>query len=518
MSQKIICLLVAAVLLFSIAPVIAPAGPQPSSSGSSSGGGGGGGGGSHLTLESFTNNLVSWQKENPTKYQYMIKLLSKGNVQAYNDPIIALGYSKNKSINRNEQLDIKFQVQNPNSIDLRIPLFVDLEAKVQGSDEFKRVNQNSMVVQPFAYSEMDKLNVFESSWPEIGTLSQLEKKGVLKLRTGVIKFRAVYSDGSRKKYSSDWIFDDPSYYGELALNLTNRPPEMKNITLAAPNQTRYNDPIEYKATIDDPDGDMLNVTLHIIDNKGKEYKNETQNIKPGDVTFKSSEYGFFGESDAGKNFTYYYSFDDGMNRNKTENETGPFIRRGPKLYVDKLNVTAESSSCYWWNWYTFNVRAKNLNPEEYDVVFTLFTKTENGDWKTMETKTAKVGKEPQMIYFNKTKPFTVADANSSFLYRIKLSEYDQTGKDVLQADGLRINAKIVPYSMSNPIMLANLFLMLLFIVGLGLFMERTLKRGIEAQESSSVKSKKNNGNGGRSVNGASGGMISRISAIFRRRN
>ena len=493
----------------SVATVVAPA-PAPAPAP--------GGGGSHLSLDSFTRSLESWQKQDPTKYEDMIQLLSKSVDLDYKTPDIALVYTNNKSVNKNEQLDLKFQVRNPNSIGLRIPLYVDLEAKVQGSEGFKKVNQNSMIVQPFAYSEKGKFNLFEASWPEISTLSQLEKTGVLKLEPGVIKFRAAYNDGRLKIYSSDWE-SYPPFYGELALNLTNRPPEMKNISLVAPNQTRYNDLIEYKAIIDDPDGDLLNVTLHILDDKGMELKNETQNIKPGDISFKSSEYGFFSESDAGKNFTYYYSFDDGTNSNRTDNKTGPNIRKAPKLYVDKLNVTPESSSCYWWNWYTFNVRVKNINPEAFDVVFTLFTKTENGDWETIERKTAKVGQEPQMVYFNETKPFTVADANSSFLYRIKLSEYDQTGKDALEADGLRINAKIVRYSMHDPIMLANLLLMLLFIAGLGLIMERFLKRGIESQESSSGKAKKkNNRNEEKSGSKASGGMISKISAIFRRKD
>ena len=440
MSRKTIYVLVLLVLLISVATVVAPKPQPPPNPGESRV--------THLSLDSFTRYLESWQKENPTKYKYVTQLLSKSGVPDYKPPSIALGYSKNKSVNKNEQLNIKFQVQNPNSVDLRIPLYVDLEAKVQGSDDFKKINQNSMVVQPFAYSETNNANIFESSWPEMSTLNQLEKIGVLKLKPGVIKFRAVYNDGFRKKYSNDWIFTPP-YYGELVLNLTNRPPEIKNISLVAPNQTMYNDLIEYKAVVDDPDGDILNVTLHILDDKGMEFKKETQNIKPGEVSFKSSGYGFFGESDAGKNFSYYYSFDDGINSNRTENKTGPNIRRVPKLYVDKLNVTSQSSSYYWWNWYTFNVRAKNINPEDFDVVFTVFTKTENGDWKTIESKTVKVGQDPEMIYFNKTEPFTVTDANSSFLYRIKLSEYDQTGKDVLEAEGKRINAQILPYSMSD---------------------------------------------------------------------
>jgi hypothetical protein len=487
MNQKIICGLVILAVLLSVETVVAPEPIPPPTPGPS------GSGVSRLTLESFTKNLESWQKDKPTKYQYMTKLLSKGNPTAYKDPSIGLKYSKNKTINRNEELEIKFQVQNPNPIDLRMPLFVDLEVLVPGTSGFKKVNQNSMVVQPFAYTEQHNVNFSESSWPEVSTINQMDKVGLIKLKMGEIKFRAVYTDGSRKKYSSEWKYNPP-YYGELVLNLTNRPPEMRNLSLVAPNQTRYNDPIEYKATIDDPEGDMLNVTLHILNDKGKELKNETQNVKPGDVSFKSGEYGFFSESDAGKNFTYYYSFDDGINSNKTENKTGPSIRRGPKLYVDKLNVTPESESCNWWNWYTFNIRAKNLNPEEYDVVFTLFTKTENGDWNSIESKTVKVGQEPQMIYFNKTKPFTVADANSSFLYRIKLSEYDQTGKDVLEADGLRINAKIVPYSIYNPVMFLNLVPMLFLILLGSFFVERKLKKGNEAHESASGKTgdRKNN--------------------------
>ena len=107
MRQMGICLIVIAILILLIAPVIAPAGPQPSSnSGTSSSSGGGGG--SRLSLASFTNYLESWQKENPTKYQYMTKLMSNGNARAYKVPSIGLKYSKNKSVNRNDELDIKF--------------------------------------------------------------------------------------------------------------------------------------------------------------------------------------------------------------------------------------------------------------------------------------------------------------------------------------------------------------------------------------------------------------------------
>jgi hypothetical protein len=514
MGQKAICLLIIATLLLSIVPAIAPAGPQPASTSSSvSSGGGSGGSGSRLSLESFTNYLVSWQKENPAKYKYMIQLLSKGNVQAYMDPSLGLIFSKNKSVNRNEELDIKFEVQNPNPIDLRIPLFVDLEVMEPGGEGFKKVNQNSMVVQPFSYAEQGKINFFQSSWPEVTRLDQIDKMGLLKEKTGEIKFRAVYSDGSRKKYSTDWIFNPP-YYGMLVLNLTNRPPEMKNISLIASNKTRYNDPIEYRATIDDADGDMINVTLHILDAKGKELDNETQRTLPGIVSFKAGEYGFFSETDAGKNFTYYYSFDDGINSNRTEIQPGPNLRRGPKLYVDKLNVTPESSNCYWWQWYTFSIRTKNQNPESFDVIFTLFSRTENSDWRTIESKTVKVGPEPQMIYFNKTEPFVVADANATFSYRIKLSEYEQNGRDSQEAVGPKINAKVVPYAIYDPIMVANLAILIFAILAGSLLLERKLKRGTESQESSSGKEGGNNGQDGNNTGNDKAGNIS---AMFKKR-
>lgn len=504
MGQKSVCVLAVLVVMMYVAPVLAPS-PAPGPSG--------GGGGSRLNLDSFTRYLESWNEQNPAEYQHMLDLLSKGNDKSYKKPIIALRYSNNDSVNKNDQLGIRFQVNNPNPIDLRIPLYVDLEAKVPGSDHFEKVNQNSMVVQPFAYLEKDDANIFESSWPEISTLGQMERAGIPKLMPGVIKFRAVYNDGIIKTYSSDWKFSPP-YFGELEINLTNHPPQINNISLSAPNQTRHQDLIEYRAFIDDSDDDMLNVTLHILYDNGVEFKNETQRVKPGDISFNSIDYGFFSESEAGKNFTYYYSFDDGLSRNWSANNTGPNIRRAPKLYVDKLNVTPESSSTYWWDWYTFSFRAKNLNPEAFDTVFTLFTKTENSDWKTIDHKIVKVGLEDQMIYFNKTVPFTAKDANSSFLYRIKFSEYAQTGKDFLVADGPRINSKILQYSMTDWILWANLLPMILFIIFGSLLIERYKKRGIEYQERSIINSNdKNNKKGNRSENGRINDLDDKISAI-----
>ena len=134
-----------------------------------------------------------------------------------------------------------------------------------------------------------------------------------------------------------------------------------------------------------------------------------------------------------------------------------------------------------------------MNPENFDVVFTLFSRTENGDWRTIESKTVNVGPEPQMIYFNKTEPFLVTDANATSFYRIKLSEYDQTGKDVEEAVGPEINAKIVPYAIYDPVIIVNLALLLSVILVGCLALERRHKNGIASNGDSSGKAGGNNG-------------------------
>lgn len=70
MSRKTICILVLLCLLLSVAVVVAPA-PTPGPSG--------GGGGSSLSLQSFTNKLQSWQKQDPKQYQNMVTLLGNGD-------------------------------------------------------------------------------------------------------------------------------------------------------------------------------------------------------------------------------------------------------------------------------------------------------------------------------------------------------------------------------------------------------------------------------------------------------
>ena len=99
----------------------------------------------------------------------------------------------------------------------------------------------------------------------------------------------------------------------------------------------------------------------------------------------------------------------------------------------------------------------------------------------------------------------------TFYYRVKYSEYDQSGKDAMEQTGARINAKIVPYSIYNPVMVLNLVPMLILILLGSFFMERKLKKGIEAHESASGKTgdRKNNK---QERQGKSGGSIAEQSS------
>lgn len=487
-------------------------GGSPSSS-SSSGSSGGGGGSRISDIDNFIRQVESWKTQQPDKFDKLRTIFWKEPITSgeYVLPTVLMYYNgNNMTVTRNQPLDITTIVVNNNPLEMRRMLDLYLEVKNPGSNKYERINSWPEKIQTTEYNE--KTNTTYRIWDMLPSFSYLRTVGLVKIRVNA-------SDGVNRWSTASYHDIRPPWYSELVINVTNSPPIMSNLTLTPSVQVRYNDPIKYEAKIEDQDNDMLNVTLHILELHGKEQKNVTQQVKgSGVVSFKANEYGLFSEADAGKNFTYYYSFDDGLSANRTEVQEGPSIKRGPKLFVDKLGFTTESESYYWWQWYIFHVQVKNLNPEKFDVILTLYTKTGNNDWITVDSKIVKVGPEPQMVYFNKSTPFIVTDANKTFFYRIKLSEYDQTGKDTIESVGSRIDSKIVQYTMKSPVMILNLGLMILIIVCMGLLMERWLKRGIESQESSSGKPRNANKiNGAKSSNSASNSIVSKISAIFRRR-
>ena len=464
--------------------------------------GGGGGGSRQIDIDRLIKAVKDGEKKKPAKFEELRTLLWKDPItsEEYEWPTVLMYYNgNNTTVSRNQPLEIITVATNNNPLEMRRMLDLYLEVKEPGSDKYERINTWPEKIQTNEYDE--KTNTSYRIWGMLPSFSYIKNVGEVRIRANV-------SDGVNKWSTASYPKPNPPFYSELVFNVTNSLPKMSGFNVTPSGLVRYNDPIEYKANIEDADGDLLNVTLHILDENGVELKNETLNMLPGAVSFKANEYGFFKEADGGKNFTYYYSYDDGIkfiSKDPADPLKGPNIRKGPKLSVDKLRFSSSSENYYWWEKYGFNLRVKNLNPEEYEVSFALSTKTDNNEWNTVETKTVKIGSDPVEVNFNDTKPFQVTDAGHTFYYRVKYSEYDQSGNDAMEQTGTRINAKIVPYSIYSPVMFLNLVPMLFLILLGSFFMERKLKKGIESHESASGKAgnRKNNKQENRGKSGGS---------------
>ncbi|MDD1748949.1 MAG: hypothetical protein LUO89_03640, partial [Methanothrix sp.] len=449
----------------------------------------GGGGSRQIDIDRLLKAVKDGEKNKPAKFEELKTILWKDPItsEEYEWPTVLMYYKgNNTTVSRNQPLEIMTVATNNNPLEMRRMLDLYLEVKEPNSNKYERINTWPEKIQTNEYDE--KTNTTYRIWSMLPSFSYLKNVGEVRVRANV-------SDGVNKWSTSGYSKPKPPYYSELVFNVTNSLPTMNGFDVIPSGLVRYNDPIEYKADIADSDGDLLNVTLHIMDDKGIEIKNETINIKPGPVSFKANEYGFFTDADAGKNFTYYYSYDDGINFVSKDPEDplkGPNIRKGAKLYVDRLDSSGSSENYYWWDKYGFSVRAKNMNPEEYDVAFTLSTRTGNGEWNMVETKTEKIGPNPVVVHFNKTQPFQVTDADKTFYYRVKYSEYDQTGKDFIEKAGSKINTKIVPYKIYDGVMILNLLPMLFLITMIGFSIERVLKKGIEVHEKKKGQSKSDN--------------------------
>ncbi|WP_316965448.1 hypothetical protein [Candidatus Methanocrinis natronophilus] len=373
---------------------------------------------------------------------------------------------------------ISFVVENPNSIDLRRVLFIDIEVKTPGQNDYRKVNQFPQVIQPFDYNEHGGRFITSlKSWPEIRSFSQLGGVGELKIR-------AYMTDGDEDYYSSRHG-NQPPHYGELVINITNAPPQLFNATLVGPESPRYNDPLEYVAEVYDPDGDLLKVTLHIIDSSGIQVRKETQDVESGRVIFKAGQYGFFREADAGKNFSYFYSVDDGIDvmyfpssDNQSTTLEGPNIRSNPKLWVENLHVEPEDDNYYYWGKYNFSLEMRNQEPYNIEIPVTLKIKTEDKNWKQVSTRTVTVTPDSKREYFLVDDAFDVLDRGSNFSFRFEYPEYDQN--DELSSE-IRwtnpINKKMMKYNfISLPVVINLLFVLLLPLIG-GIFLEKWMGKG-----------------------------------------
>jgi hypothetical protein len=465
MSQKAICLLFIAALLLSIVPVIAPAGPQPASTPSVSSGGGGGGGSRQIDIDRLIKTVQDGKKNKPQKFDELAKLLSvKPFVTEDYNRNITFGFSVtgNGTLTRNDKFIVSATVYNPNPIEVRRVIYMNLEVMEPGEKAFRKVNSAPLMITNNEYDVNDEgMNISTRTFPELTSFSHLKTVGKAILRLQV-------SDG---QYS--WTVENNTQ------NVVNRPPTLENLTLQTPERPRFNDPIIYIANVTDLDGDLVNVTLHILDDQEKEIKNETQVTMPGkSVNFAANQYGFFNKEESGRNFSYYYIFSDGITINNTTVLKGPSLRKSASIWVGKPNVDPEENNQYWWQSYNFTLEMKNQDPGEAAVTVWLLTDTESHPWKmTSESQVVTLTQEPKMVYFNVKQPFDVLDANQTFGFRFKYTETDQHQQDHIDVTwGKPINAKLVRYHFISGLCLGNIIILLLMALMVSIFVERRFYR------------------------------------------
>jgi hypothetical protein len=399
--------------------------------------------------------LLTDDKEYSTKFEIELFIKIKDN------PAEMIGSNDNDFLNQNTKINLKltraniFQVyaiiKNPNPIEMRKIIYLELGYKEPGNDNFEVLDNSINMILPNQY----KGNTAKISFPKITSFSHLKNVGPVFLSLKI-------DDG----FASQIVYS-------LPLNITNLPPKFNNATLlpksvnGSTGLPRYSDQISYFADINDPDGDPLNITLHICDSLGKEKANYTQIIKSGYIAeFSNKDYSFFDDSDSGKSFNYYYSYDDGISNGKSDNQDGPHLRNSTTIWVDSPQVTPEDNNWYWWQNYKFSLRMKNLGPTNTLVSVTLFIDTVSNPSRFVDTKSIILTNEPQTIYFNAS-PFQISDINKSFKFKFKYSESDQNANDKTEiASPSPINARITPYGIISLPIGINIFLLIciLFLI------------------------------------------------------
>jgi hypothetical protein len=432
--------------------------PPPSPSIDSSGGGS-----SHrqIDFDKILKAVQEGKQKKPDKFEELKKLLyiePFSTVPYSTELSLALGISGNKTLARNDRFTVTATIVNPNPIEIRRALYIHLEALSPGDNSFKIMNPVAQIIQINEYEESGNgKNVTARAFPDLTSFSHLNEVGPAVLRLSV-------SDGQY-----NWISQN------LTLNVTNQPPRLENLSIWPKSKTRYNDAILYLANVTDPDGDEVNVTLYVIDDHGMERGNITQMVAgEGQASFLGNE--FFSKSDAGKNFTYYYTFGDGVISNATAIQAGPNLRKSVSIHVEKPWVTPEDENQYWWQNYNFTLGMKNQDPEEAKVQVTLFTDTSAHPWRAVASKEVTLTQEPQVVYFN-IQPFDVLDANQSIRFKFAYSEYDQNQQDQITKEWEKaVNAKLVRYETVSWVGIGNVLAIFLIAFLISILVERGFYR------------------------------------------
>jgi hypothetical protein len=443
-------------------------------------------------IENFIRQVESWKDNYKDRFEYLQKLLYKPawTNTSYVPPDVWLYYppSANNTINRTDEVKIEAIIQNTNSIEIRRALFLNLEIMEPGETSFKPAKAGVQIIQVNEYDETEK--TARRTFPELSSFRFLK-------RVGDVKLRVSWTDGEYKLYSSrENSFPDYGYYPELALNVTNIPPQINNSTMKVdPMLAKWDDYIQYTGSFEEiglaqntgsnvgKEENPIQVTLHIYNNS-QEVFNKTKPFLPEDsISFSTKDASLFKESDSGKNFTYRYSCTDGIiggpNTTWSGVGEGPHIRPNPKIKVTNLKASCEDENYYWWQNYNFSIEAKSQSSEPVNLKVDLYTDTMAHPGKRVASQSVIVpGNDSIDVIFKDVKPFDVADANQVFHYYFGYSAPDQDGKS--QSNSLigpkAINSKLVRYEIYSWEMILNILLILGLSMASGILLERRMLR------------------------------------------
>jgi hypothetical protein len=109
---------------------------------------------------------------------------------------------------------------------------------------------------------------------------------------------------------------------------------------------------------------------------------------------------------------------------------------------------------------------------------TLKIKTEDKNWKGVETRTVTVTPDSKRIYFPTDDAFDVLDRGSDFSFRFEYQEYDQNNERSAEMQWYKpLNQRLMKYDLvSIPIGINLLFVLILPLLG-GIFLEKWMGKG-----------------------------------------
>jgi hypothetical protein len=233
------------------------------------------------------------------------------------------------------------------------------------------------------------------------------------------------------------------------------------------------------------DLDSVTVTLHLLQGD-KEVNSIVKKVMPsGDFSFSTKDKNLFNKTDSGKNFSYYYTLNDGVlgGKNTTITEVkrdGVSINPNPEIIVGEFFSRPEGrNESYWWQGYCFGLRAKSQNPGGAKVKICLYAGTSREDMHQIDDQETELSSTNYTdISFEDMHPFDVKDHGKVYQYYFTYDQPDENGdRRSPLMDGMLINDKLLPYSIySWEMLLGNIFPILVLTLLGGFIVERMFIR------------------------------------------